>query len=527
VLAKSGKNLIREIARLTKISATAVSARIRSIVQSLAIVYLIHLRRFPAEDEAALAYDRAASLLLGPAATLNFEAPPEDPWATVHTAILLEQALGPSTPSSIVAVANGEGLPRDIAAAVRANKSIRRQLDARTVLTFQRRQQSLMHSQHECQQSPLNPLAQLESQAPQPLARPEAEPHHPWQTPRSGSQPPDLHPFSPEPEQGDQQQLHLEQRTAARDQPQASGPTGPATTPPATQHAALPHVSVNHLLHLASLVCDEGGHHNAVHPSHARPQIIDGSCIESASSLAPRESLPPTAAHGGADPAAIQKARLAQLRPSTQQPHAIGNAAGGIDIAAGLHGSSSNQRVAPPAQTSSRGRSAASARAASPGPPRPPLPKPLPAAAVSPEQLEADRQLLPDAQLACRSLGSAAAAAAANARPGAPVAVHVSKASRPALQPVIALAVRHLERLLALMPELLLEALQDIEQTIALQDLPEEVVASHAAAMAAVRTLIELRGRAPAHAPGAMYVQPQWQQQGATRDAAPVTRTAR
>jgi hypothetical protein len=421
-------------------------------------------------------------------------------------------------------------MPRDIAAAVRANKSIRRQLDARTVLTFQRRQQSLMQSQQECQQSPPNPLAQLESQAPQPSARPGAEPHHPWQAPRSGSQPAELHPFSPEPEEGDQQQLHLEQpqgqRTAARDQLQASGPTGPATTSPATQHAALPHVSVNHLLHLSSLVCDQGGHHNAVHPSHALSQFIDGSCIKSASSLAPRESLPPAVAHGGADPAAIQRALLAQLQPSTQQPHAIGNAAGGIGIAAGLHGSSSNQRVAPPAQTSGRGRSAASARTASPGPPRPPLPKPLPAAAVSPEQLGADRQLLPDAQLACRSLGSAAAAAAATARPGTPVAVHVSKASRPPLQPVIALAVRHLNRLLALMPELLLEALQDIEQTIALEDLPEEVVASHAAAMAAVRTLIELRGRAPAHAPGAVCVQPRRQQQGATGDAAPVTHTA-
>jgi hypothetical protein len=475
--------------------------------------------RFPAEDEAAQAYDRAASLLLGTAATLNFEALPEDPWATVHTAILLEQALGPSTPSSIVAVANGEGLPQDVAAAVLANKSIRRQLDARTVLTFQRRQQSVMQSQQECQLLPPNLLAQVEPQAPQPSVRPGAEPHHMWQASQPGSRPPaELHPFSPEPEQGDQQQLHLKQsqgqQTAARDQP-----LEPATAPPATRHAALQHVSVNHLLHLASLVCDWGGHHHSVHPSHALTPC-DGSCIVSASSLDPRESLPP-------NPAAIQRALLAQLQSSTQQPHAVGNAGGGINIAANSYRGSSNQCMAPPAQTSGRGRSVASARTVSPGLPRAPLPKSLPAvaaAAMSSERLAADCQLLPDAELSCPSWGSAAATAAA--RPAAPVAVHASEASRPALQPVIALVVQHLERLLALMPELVLGALQDIKQPIALQDLPQEVVASHAAAMAAVRTLVELRGLAPIPAPRAVCVQPDWQQRGATEGAALATCTA-
>jgi hypothetical protein len=104
--------------------------------------------RHASEEEAALAYDRAAALLLGPAATLNFKHPDAtDPWAMMHTAILLEQTLGVDTPASVSAVARGEGIPRDLAIAVLANKNNRVRLDARTVLAFQRQRQHVAHPQ--------------------------------------------------------------------------------------------------------------------------------------------------------------------------------------------------------------------------------------------------------------------------------------------------------------------------------------------------------------------------------------------
>jgi hypothetical protein len=226
-------------------------------------------------------------------------------------------------------------------------------------------------------------------------------------------------------------------------------------------------------------------------------------------------------AHGAADPLTMQEALLAQLQASTQQVGAVGiAAAGGIGIAAGSNEGGSNKRFALPAPTSGRGGSTASARAASPHE-RQPLPKSSLAAAASLGQQLTDRHLLlPAAELSRPSWASAAAT-------GVPVAVHAAgAASRPALQPVIALAVRHLETLLTLTPELVLAALQGVEQAIALQGVSEQVVASHAAATAAVRALVELHRRAPTHAPGEVSVQQRQRQGGANGDTALATAQA-
>lgn len=101
--------------------------------------HAINLGRFGNETAAAIAYDRAAKLLLGPAASLNFTETPDDPCAMMHTAILLAHALGgpDNAPESVAAVAHGEGVPPEIAAAVLANKHACQRFDARTILAIQ------------------------------------------------------------------------------------------------------------------------------------------------------------------------------------------------------------------------------------------------------------------------------------------------------------------------------------------------------------------------------------------------------
>jgi hypothetical protein len=80
--------------------------------------------RFWDEEEAAIAYDRAAHLLLGTAANLNFEAGtlPEEPWATMHTAILLDQALGCNAPQAVMSAARGEGAPPAVMAVLQVGR---------------------------------------------------------------------------------------------------------------------------------------------------------------------------------------------------------------------------------------------------------------------------------------------------------------------------------------------------------------------------------------------------------------------
>jgi hypothetical protein len=120
--------------------------------------------RFVNEAEAAAAYDRAARLLLGPGTSLNISASDADdgPCALMHTAILLNQALGPaSTPPHVQALARGEGVPSELAEGVLAGQKPRRQLDARTILASQRRQQLVwlqrQGAQHLNQQQLLQP----------------------------------------------------------------------------------------------------------------------------------------------------------------------------------------------------------------------------------------------------------------------------------------------------------------------------------------------------------------------------------
>ncbi|KIZ03889.1 hypothetical protein MNEG_4072 [Monoraphidium neglectum] len=71
--------------------------------------HTIHLGRFRDEREAALAYDRAAALLLGPSASLNFRFAPgrDDPGPVLHTAIIVNQALGANTPQAVQDMVNG------------------------------------------------------------------------------------------------------------------------------------------------------------------------------------------------------------------------------------------------------------------------------------------------------------------------------------------------------------------------------------------------------------------------------------
>jgi hypothetical protein len=67
--------------------------------------------RFKDEREAACAYDRAATLLLGPNATLNFpeEVDADGGAGLLHTAIIIQQALGPDAPPAVVDAAQRGG----------------------------------------------------------------------------------------------------------------------------------------------------------------------------------------------------------------------------------------------------------------------------------------------------------------------------------------------------------------------------------------------------------------------------------
>jgi hypothetical protein len=142
------------------------------------LVAVPHTGRFPTEDEAATAYDRAVRLLLGPAGHVNFNED-ADSCAAMHTAILLSQALGPgATPAAVQALASGQGVPPDVAASVLAAQKPRRQLDARTILSSQRRHH-LLWVQQRRQELSQGRQAQLEPQSrpqvqllPQPKERP-------------------------------------------------------------------------------------------------------------------------------------------------------------------------------------------------------------------------------------------------------------------------------------------------------------------------------------------------------------------
>ncbi|KAI8469595.1 MAG: hypothetical protein J3K34DRAFT_459308 [Monoraphidium minutum] len=90
--------------------------------------YTVHLGRFREERDAAQAYDRAASLLLGPSAVLNFgrdaaaaaAAGGGDERRMAHTAIMVQQALGGDTPPAVLELtraASWRSLCSDAAAA--------------------------------------------------------------------------------------------------------------------------------------------------------------------------------------------------------------------------------------------------------------------------------------------------------------------------------------------------------------------------------------------------------------------------
>jgi hypothetical protein len=63
--------------------------------------------RFKDEREAARAYDRAAALLVGPGARLNFKGEPADPPSLVHTAMVIIEALGDDAPPAAREVVRG------------------------------------------------------------------------------------------------------------------------------------------------------------------------------------------------------------------------------------------------------------------------------------------------------------------------------------------------------------------------------------------------------------------------------------
>jgi hypothetical protein len=403
-------------------------------------------RRFPAEDEAAAAYDRAAFLLLGPAATLNFDSVPNDPWASMHSAILLEQALAPDAPPAVVAMANGEGVPQEVAAAVLANKSVRRHLDARTVLTFQRRHQQQMQ-QHMPQQGQ---QAHAQPALPEQLEEREVLPHPSLQPPAQ-LQPPAPPPRSPQQRAGAGGQPFQPQARAFRDGLAAQEPS---------------------LLDAAAIVQDLQRHSDV---------SVEEILQEAARAWERRSSgasdAPSAAVSGASFDQAAARALLTHL-----QAH---------------HWPASSQ-----IGTFDTFEATASAAPLSSAVP-PELQLPLLAVAASLARMDSGASTLGPLPLTSWGTpGQAVAAAAATQLPDAAALQLTGLPHRrpqpPPLLPraAVAAALRHLEQLLLLMPEVVLAALQDIgapPQQL-LQQLPEDVTAAHAAATAAVRTLVELRG---------------------------------